>query len=563
MPKAKLARLPSPQPPIPIPLETVVYFLGGVQLLEDQNGGQQRPEWFEILKEIIGEEGAEDAFRQLQANGINPEELAKGAMPFPFPGGAHFGANQLKQFFTPRESAVNWEAATEVAASHLPSCPPTSAAQAQKIREQLSVADLWLDTVTTLTPITSERIAWTPREWIQATLPAWQRLTEPVIANVVRAFTEAIEEQFERQGIDPEEMKASAAIPGVGQILGPMDPDSLLKNLAAGLFAVQIGQAMGQIAQAAFGSTDIGIPLAKEQIMGLVPVNIANFAQDLEITEEEIGQYLAVREAAHARLFHSVPWLRHKLSQLIARYAQEIRIDPEAIDRSVRDLQDRLQEQFGDQEGLIGLPLGKFDPTNLGLGLPVDIFATEETATQRQAMEDLQTVLALIEGWVDEVSTRACMPNLEHVIQLRELMRRRRATTSPIEKVLKPLIGMELSPKYSRQAASLWSLLLSERGMHQRDQLWSHPDMIPTLQDLTDPENFVTQSGKEPEKDQVDQDLDSLLSGTLGWAQGLTPEIDSQGDRLVGSTDEDQQGQGQNQGDDYPENDSPSADTGN
>lgn len=237
----------------------------------------------------------------------------------------------------------------------------------------------------------------------------------------------------------------------------------------------------------------------------------------------------------------------------------------------MRDLQDRLQEQMGEQEGLIGLPLGNFDPANLGLGLPVDIFASEETATQRQAMEDLQTVLALIEGWVDEVSTRACMPNLAHVIQLRELLRRRRATTSPIEKVLKPLIGMELRPKYSRQAASLWSRLLNEQGMRQRDQVWSHPDMIPTLQDLTDPESFMSQSGEEPEKDQVDQDLDSLLSGTLGWAQGLTPEVDSQGDQLVGGNhaseneskgsagDQNDEDSGRTDRDD--ENDSPSADT--
>lgn len=503
--------------------------------MEKHSGGEQRPEWFKMLKQMLGEEAAEDAYRQLQEHGIDPEKLTGGTIPLPFSAGGSNAPSQLKHFFAPHEGAVNWQAATEVASSRLPSSAPTSAAQAQRIREQLSVADLWLDAVTTLSPTVTTRVAWTPKEWIQATLPAWQRLTEPVITNVVRAFTEAIGEQLERQGIDREEMKASAAIPGVGQILGPMDPDSLLKNLAAGLFAVQIGQAMGQIAQAAFGSTDIGIPLAKEKIMGLVPVNIAAFAKDLDITESEVSQYIAVREAAHARLFHSVPWLRHKLSQLIARYAQEIRVDGEAIDRSVRDLQDRLQEQFGEGEGAIGFPLGNFDPSNLGIGIPADIFAAEETDTQRQAMEDLQTVLALIEGWVDEVSTRACMPNLEHVIQLRELMRRRRATTSPIEKVLKPLIGMELSPKYSRQAANLWSALLSEQGMQKRDQLWSHPDMIPTLQDLTDPENFVAESSKEPEKDQVDQDLDSLLSGTLGWAQGLTPEVDSQGDQMMGN----------------------------
>ena len=239
-------------------------------------------------------------------------------MPLPFGASGSLFSSQLKQFFTPSEDAVNWQAATEVASSRLPQSAPTSAAQAQKIRNQLAVADLWLDAVTTLTPTGSDRVAWTPREWINATLPAWQRLSEPVIANVVRAFTEAIAQQFDRQGIDREEMKASAAIPGIGQILGPMDPDALLKNLAAGLFAVQIGQAMGQIAQEAFGSTDIGIPLAKERIMGLVPVNIQQFSNDLDISDEEIGQYIAVREAAHARLFHSVPWLRHKLSQLIS-----------------------------------------------------------------------------------------------------------------------------------------------------------------------------------------------------------------------------------------------------
>lgn len=514
--------------------------MGGAHLKE-QNGDEQRPEWFKVLKQILGEEAAEDAYRQLQAQGLDPEKLSGGALPLPFaPSGSLF-SSQLKQFFTPSEDAVNWQAATEVASSRLPQSAPTSAAQAQKIRNQLAVADLWLDAVTTLTPTGSDRVVWTPREWINATLPAWQRLSEPVIANVVRAFTEAIAQQFDRQGIDREEMKASAAIPGIGQILGPMDPDALLKNLAAGLFAVQIGQAMGQIAQEAFGSTDIGIPLAKERIMGLVPVNIQQFSNDLDISDEEIGQYIAVREAAHARLFHSVPWLRHKLSQLISRYAQEIRIDPEAIDRSVRDLQDRLQEQLGDTQGAIGFPIGGINPAGLSSTLPADIFAAEETERQRQAMEDLQTLLALIEGWVDEVSTRACMPNLDHVMQLRELMRRRRATTSPIETVLKPLIGMELRPKYSRQAANLWALLLTQRGMKERDQLWSHPDMIPTLEDLTDPESFVNESDKEPEKDQVDQDLDSLLSGTLGWAKGLTPQVDSQGDQLMGSSPKDGQ----------------------
>ena len=66
-----------------------------MQHLSEANGEEQRPEWFQMLKKMLGEEAAEDAFQQLQASGIDPEKLAGGAMPFPFPGGSGFGASFL------------------------------------------------------------------------------------------------------------------------------------------------------------------------------------------------------------------------------------------------------------------------------------------------------------------------------------------------------------------------------------------------------------------------------------------------------------------------------------
>ena len=45
----------------------------------------------------------------------------------------------------------------------------------------------------------------------------------------------------------------------------------------------------------------------------LVPANITHFAEGLDVPESDVRLYLALREAAHQRLFAGVPWLRDHL----------------------------------------------------------------------------------------------------------------------------------------------------------------------------------------------------------------------------------------------------------
>jgi len=57
-----------------------------------------------------------------------------------------------------------------------------------------------------------------------------------------------------------------------------------------------------------------------------------------------------------------------------------------------------------------------------------------------------------------------------------------------------------------------------------REALWSHPDMVPSETELATPDTFLTlrQAAAEEDAD-IDAALNSLLDGTLGWADGLEP----------------------------------------
>src|SRR5690606_15547648 len=113
------------------------------------------------------------------------------------------------------------------------------------------------------------------------------------------------------------------ALPGVGFTLPGLpagatslpggDPAALMRRLGSAVFGMQVGQAAGTLSREVFGATDVGLPLLDSPDTVLLPTNVAKFAEGLDAPIEEVRQFLAVREAAHARLFTHVPWLRSHL----------------------------------------------------------------------------------------------------------------------------------------------------------------------------------------------------------------------------------------------------------
>lgn len=425
----------------------------------------------EMLQNLMGGQGM---------GNIDPAELAKAA-------GLPNDPKLLSQMFAqvqammsaPSEGPVNWQLAHDnarrVAASE--SDPSISPQQARDVDEALRLAELWLDPVTDLPSAGLIGHAWSRAEWVEATLATWKRLTEPVANSIAKALSDAMTEQM------PEEMKS---------MMG--GASSMLQNMGGAIFGMQLGQAIGALSADVVSSTDIGIPLADLE-MALLPTNVAKFGEGLNLPESDIRLYLAVREAAHARLFVHVPWLRGHLLGAIEAYARGIHIDIQRIEEVARDL----------------------DPSNpegIQAALSEGVFMPQRTPAQAQALEKLETALALVEGWVDELTAAATDKILPSAAALRETVRRRRATGGPAEHAFAALVGLELRPRRLRDAATLWATLKTERGIAGRDAIWHHPDLLPTAEDLDDPQGF---SGRrqlaEASDSEVDDALQRLLDG--------------------------------------------------
>jgi putative hydrolase len=125
----------------------------------------------------------------------------------------------------------------------------------------------------------------------------------------------------------------------------------------------------------------------------------------------------------------------------------------------------------------------------------------------------LETALALVEGWVDEVVATAALPHLPHGVALREMIRRRRAAGGPAEQTFATLVGLELRPRRSRDAAALWARIAREQGPAARDAVWDHPDLLPTAEDLDDPAGYA---GRRAAAEGEHADLDRALAEILG-----------------------------------------------
>jgi putative hydrolase len=359
---------------------------------------------------------------------------------------------ELQKLLSWSGGPVNWDLARQIAISSIAGEHRTpTAGERSQLEESVRLADLWLDDVTDLPSGVTTVEAWSRIDWIERTLPAWSSLCDPVAARVVAAMADVV----------PEEVRAQA---------GPMA--GVLNQFGGLMFGAQVGQGLAGLAAEIISSTDVGLPLGNTGTAALLPENITAFGAGLERPPEEVRLYLSLREAAHQRLFAHVPWLRKRLFDTVDAYARGITVDTSAIERAMTEIDPTNPESI--QNALSG---GMFEP--------------EQTPEQQASLRRLETLLALVEGWVDGVVQAAASERMPGADALREASRRRRATGGPAEQTFSTLVGLELRPRRLREAAALWWAVAEQHGVSGRDAVWAHPDLMPGADDLDDPLGFA------------------------------------------------------------------------
>jgi len=362
---------------------------------------------------------------------------------------------------------------------------PIGANDVSDVEQAISIAELWLNDATFFpqSPNTGS-VALARTDWVDTTLAGWQTTVEPLAIGLSSAIGELLNQaQGDNESQDNPFGKGNMQIP-IGMI------SALLNSFIGSLVATQLGQAIGGLAGKVTGAHDVGLPLIDGAYPTLVPQNIKVWATDLDIPMDEIRIFHALREAAVARLFAHNPWLVSYIRTAITDYGKGINIDMDAI-------QEQAQQALESGNG--------FDPSNpesFTLALNDGIFTPQETPAQRAALTKLETVLALIDGWSEEVVALAAGDRLPNIGALQETLRRARATSAPAQQLFSSLFGLQVSPRLTREASAFWKQVREIKDVQARDRIWS--GILPTADDLLTPESFLKSL-------EVPDDLSGLL----------------------------------------------------
>src|SRR5690348_12184798 len=127
------------------------------------------------------------------------------------------------------DGGISWELAQRQAL-HIANQDGLGVTSGQRtdLDQAFALATLWLSEATTIADLPSPPKTITRGGWVEATLPVWQQLAEPVATSIADALTSALSEQA------PDDMQGLVA--GAGR---------LMRTVGGSLFASQLGQVVG------------------------------------------------------------------------------------------------------------------------------------------------------------------------------------------------------------------------------------------------------------------------------------------------------------------------------
>ena len=354
------------------------------------------------------------------------------------------------------DSPVNYDMAKRIAGQQIKSASKISTQDTTAVEEAARLAELWLDDATDLPTANNRIAAWNAEDWLQQTIPMWKRFVDPVAKHMNEAQLESM----------PEEAR---------QMMGPMS--NMMSQLSGMNFGMQLGHALGDLAKQALTCSDFGLPVAPSGTTAVLPHNIQSIARDLNVKGQEVLVYIAAREVARQRLFKHVPWLSERLVSSVEEYAVGLVIGTSHIEEAARDLNLESGDPQSIQDAMQNLQ---------GMDLSPRITSRNTAAVAR-----LETLLALIEGWVEFVVGEALQDRIPSTQDMAEAWRRRRASGGSAEQAFEKVVGIELSAPRVSDAAELWRRSTVAVGVDRRDSVWEHPDFLPQPEHLDNPAAFI------------------------------------------------------------------------
>jgi putative hydrolase len=259
---------------------------------------------------------------------------------------------------------------------------------------------------------------------------------------------------------------------GLGELLGQW-----ATAIGPMFFGLQVGSVVGHLSQRALGQYPLAVPWAPSDELVLVTANIATFASDWSLPDEETLLWVCARELASNSVL-TRPSIRARMEELLLAMAESSAAaqqdltgrlgalgSPGGLEGGGMDLES-LQGMFGDPEALLGELL---------------------TPESRRTSDQLTAVAVVIDAYADHVANLVGQKLVGSHSQLAEAWYRRRIERGKGEEAAGALFGLDLDQSQVDRGRSFVAGVVERAGEDGLALLWTSGHHLPTPSEVDAP----------------------------------------------------------------------------
>jgi coenzyme F420 biosynthesis associated uncharacterized protein len=238
------------------------------------------------------------------------------------------------------------------------------------------------------------------------------------------------------------------------------------------VLSTEVGVVLGYLAQRVLGQYELvlldeAVEDRPPRLLFVLP-NLGQAVHTFGADEDQFMTWVALHEVTHAVQFAGVPWLHPHVAGMVRELLRsaEVRLD------APRKLQVPSLDEV------------KRVLTHLRRG---DLISIVTTTPEREMLDRVQAVMAVIEGHAEHVMDAVAPDLLPSLPKLRAALDRRRQSQSGLSRLVARLLGLELKLRQYEQGKYFCDEIVRARGPAALHHLWSSPEVLPTLAEIQDP----------------------------------------------------------------------------
>jgi coenzyme F420 biosynthesis associated uncharacterized protein len=265
-----------------------------------------------------------------------------------------------------------------------------------------------------------------------------------------------------------------------GQGLGPLRP---AVEIGMGIvLSTEVGVVLGYLAQRVLGQYELvlldeAVEDRPPRLLFVLP-NLGQAVQSFGAEEKEFMTWVALHEVTHAVQFAGVPWLHPHVSGLVKQLLQqaEVRIDAPR----------KLRLPTLDELRHVGKALKDGD-----------IVSIVTTTAERETLDRVQAVMAVIEGHAEHVMDAVAPDLLPSLPKLRKALDQRRRSQSGMSRLVARLLGLDLKLRQYERGKIFCDAVVRAHGPEALHRVFSGPEALPTLAEIENPSAWMVRMGME------------------------------------------------------------------